>query len=217
MKTGTDTNAVIRRLAVVLKDSNDAITVHDLHGNIIAWNRGAEKMYGYTEAEALKMNIAQIVPLDKKKETANYLEQIASGEIMESFETQRISKDGKILYVWLVLTCLKDDSGAIDSIATTERDITEKKNELRRKEDKVKTLKGLLPICSSCKQIRDDKGYWHQIDFYIRDHSEAEFTHGICPECSEVLYPISKRLYPISKPCKNKVKNVQKYGIQTSS
>jgi len=189
MKTGADSNAVIRRLAVVLKDSNDAITVHDLQGNIIAWNRGAEKMYGYTEAEALEMNIAQMVPSDKKIEAKDYLERMTSGEIIESFETQRISNDGKILDVWLVVTCLKDDSGDIDSIATTERDITEKKNELRRKENEVKTLRGLLPICASCKQIRDDKGYWHQIECYIRDHSEAEFSHGICPKCAERLYP----------------------------
>jgi PAS domain-containing protein len=53
----------------------------------------------------------------------------------------------------------------------------------------VKTLRGLLPICASCKRIRDDKGYWNQIEAYIRDHSEAEFSHGICPECNRKLYP----------------------------
>jgi CheY-like chemotaxis protein len=54
---------------------------------------------------------------------------------------------------------------------------------------KVKTLGGLLPICSSCKKIRDDKGYWNQIEGYIRDHSEAEFSHSLCPECAKKLYP----------------------------
>lgn len=54
---------------------------------------------------------------------------------------------------------------------------------------KVNQLSGLLPICSSCKKIRDDKGYWNQIEAYIRDHSEAEFTHSLCPECSRKLYP----------------------------
>lgn len=53
----------------------------------------------------------------------------------------------------------------------------------------IKVLQGLLPICASCKKIRDDKGYWTQIESYIRDHSEAEFSHGICPECVEKLYP----------------------------
>lgn len=54
---------------------------------------------------------------------------------------------------------------------------------------RVKQLSGMLPICSSCKKVRDDKGYWNQIEVYIRDHSEAEFTHGICPECFKKLYP----------------------------
>jgi two-component system, OmpR family, response regulator VanR len=53
----------------------------------------------------------------------------------------------------------------------------------------VKRLSGLLPICASCKKIRDDKGYWRQIEAYIRDHSEADFSHSICPECAKRLYP----------------------------
>ncbi len=52
----------------------------------------------------------------------------------------------------------------------------------------VKTLKGLLPICASCKKVRDDKGYWHQVEVYVRDRSDAEFSHGICPECAEKYY-----------------------------
>lgn len=187
MKNGIDENS--RRLSVVIKDSNDAITIQDLHGNILAWNRGAEKIYGYSESEALAMNIGQIVPQDIKNEALRYLEQIASGEIIESFETQRISKNGQVLDIWIVITCLRDDSDTIDSIATTERDITHIKNELREKEKEVKILRGFLPICASCKEIRDDKGYWHQIESYISDHSEAEFSHGICPKCAKKLYP----------------------------
>ena len=61
--------------------------------------------------------------------------------------------------------------------------------DLQKALTEVKTLSGLLPICSSCKKIRDDEGYWQQIEEYIRDHSEADFTHGICNECVEKLYP----------------------------
>jgi methyl-accepting chemotaxis protein len=61
--------------------------------------------------------------------------------------------------------------------------------ELRRTLGEVKTLRGFLPICASCKKIRNDTGYWQQIESYIRDHSDAEFSHGICPECAERLYP----------------------------
>ena len=61
----------------------------------------------------------------------------------------------------------------------------------------IKRLKGLLPICASCKKIRDDKGYWSQVEVYISEHSEALFTHGICPECVKKLYPeYFNTLYP---------------------
>ncbi len=53
----------------------------------------------------------------------------------------------------------------------------------------IKKLSGFLPICASCKKIRDDEGYWNQIETYIKEHSEADFTHGICPECEKRLYP----------------------------
>jgi len=53
----------------------------------------------------------------------------------------------------------------------------------------VKTLRGLLPICSSCKKVRDDRGYWNQIESFVRERSEAAFSHSICPECEKKLYP----------------------------
>ena len=71
--------------------------------------------------------------------------------------------------------------------AEIERDNLIKK--LRKALDEVKTLSGLFPICSYCKKIRDDKGYWNQIETYIRDHSEAEFSHSICEECAKKYYP----------------------------
>ena len=61
-------------------------------------------------------------------------------------------------------------------------------DELQNALDDVKKLSGLLPICASCKKIRDDKGYWNQIEVYIRERSEAEFSHSICEECSDKLY-----------------------------
>lgn len=86
-----------------------------------------------------------------------------------------------------------------DEVLAIVRDITERKRaeqerealieELRNALAQVKTLSGLLPICAACKRIRDDNGYWRQIEAYIGEHSEAEFSHGICPECARRLYP----------------------------
>jgi two-component system CheB/CheR fusion protein len=114
----------IRRLAAVVRDSNDAVTLQDKSGNIITWNRGATKMYGYTEAEALKMNIQNIVPDEKKKETLAFIKDIFQEKIIESFETQRLTKDGKMLDVWLTVTVVKDGKDKPEYVATTERDIT---------------------------------------------------------------------------------------------
>ena len=55
--------------------------------------------------------------------------------------------------------------------------------------DSIRTLEGLLPICANCKNIRDDNGYWHQVEVYIRNNSKAEFSHSICPPCAQKLYP----------------------------
>jgi len=87
------------------------------------------------------------------------------------------------------------------------RDVTERKRAEREREKliedlrealvQVKTLSGLLPICSSCKKVRDDQGYWKQIEAYIRDHSSARVSHGICPECAKQLYPdYAELMYP---------------------
>ena len=70
-------------------------------------------------------------------------------------------------------------------VARLEKALRDLKNALAE----VKTLSGLLPICAACKKIRDDKGYWNQIEGYIQEHSDAEFSHGVCPECTTKLYP----------------------------
>jgi hypothetical protein len=61
--------------------------------------------------------------------------------------------------------------------------------ELQNSLEEIKTLRGILPICTNCKKIRDDKGYWHQLEMYFREHSQTDFSHGICPECMKKLYP----------------------------
>ncbi len=61
--------------------------------------------------------------------------------------------------------------------------------ELRKALDQIKTLKGLVPICANCKKIRDDDGFWQEVEHYISAHTEADFSHGICPDCMKELYP----------------------------
>jgi len=86
----------------------------------------------------------------------------------------------------------KQKAGLIDYIAALKQAEQERERLIRELQDalaNIKTLSGLLPICFSCKQIRDDKGYWNQIDTYVLEHTDAEVTHSICPTCAQKLYP----------------------------
>jgi hypothetical protein len=75
----------------------------------------------------------------------------------------------------------------VTAVLSLQRKLIDEKRQKALQE--IKILRGFLPICASCKKIRDDSGYWNQMEAYIRDHSEAEFSHGICPECAKKLYP----------------------------
>ncbi|TAN44153.1 MAG: PAS domain S-box protein [Nitrospirae bacterium] len=130
----------VKRLATVVRDSNDAITLQDFSGKILAWNKGAQKMYGWSEAEALEMNISETVPPEKKSEALKYIESIEAGETVESYETERITKDGRQLDVWMTITVLLDDAGKKVAVATTERDISE----FRRSLGKVQELEAQI-------------------------------------------------------------------------
>jgi PAS domain S-box-containing protein len=120
--------AEARHLSAVLRDSNDAVAQLDLEGKIIGWNRGAERLYGYAEAEALGLRVRDLVPEAHRTEAADVMHRVARGDApSESFETWRITKDGRTRTVWATITLLRDAAGRPDSLVTTERDVTELK------------------------------------------------------------------------------------------
>jgi len=90
-----------------------------------------------------------------------------------------------VLY-FFVYRPLNSDMNEIDRLT---REKENKIVELHTALSEIKTLRGIIPICASCKKIRDDKEHWNQIEVYIKEHSEADFSHGICPECAEKHYP----------------------------
>ena len=112
-----------KRLATVLADSNDAVTVLDMEGNILAWNKGAQQMYGRTESEALKMNFGEFLPDDKQDELKSIVEKLKKKVPVISFKTKRKTSTGKVLDVWVNITAIKDEKGQPVEIASTERDL----------------------------------------------------------------------------------------------
>ena len=105
---------------------------------------------------------------------------------------------GKTVFEEVIAFPIFDDQGEVNFVVEELNDMTEliqSKEIIEYLKIEVNTLRGIIPICSSCKKIRDDKGYWQQVEVYVRDRSEAEFSHSICPECFEKLYPefVSKK------------------------
>ncbi len=113
----------VSRMAVVVRDSSDAITVQDLRGRILAWNPGASRMYGWSESEALAMNARKRIIEGDAKKDLTMLKKIALGDTIEPFQTKRLTKDGKIVEVWLTASALIDEAGKLYAISTTERKI----------------------------------------------------------------------------------------------
>jgi two-component system CheB/CheR fusion protein len=109
------------RLAAVVRDSYDAILLMGLDGRIMGWNPAAQRIFGWSEAEALAMNIRDMVPEELREEELDRIQQIIKGETQEAYETQRIVKDGRIVRVWLTATALVDKASRTYAIATTER------------------------------------------------------------------------------------------------
>lgn len=114
-------------VGTIVKQSGDAIYIHDQEGKIISWNEGAERIYGFTESEALNMKIWNIIPEYILRETQKMMDQIVAGEKIHSRETKRITKHGKIIDVLFSASVLIDSSDQQKSVAITERDITQQK------------------------------------------------------------------------------------------
>lgn len=197
-------------LASIVENSEEAIIGKSLDGTITSWNFGAERIYGYKAAEALGQNIySLIIPADRQEEIQGILNGIRRGVRVNRFQTQRLRKDGKLIDVSLTISPIKDPQGRLTGASSIGRDITEALlaeaererliNKLQDALAEVKTLQGILPICMHCKKIRDEEGAWRQLELYISEHTNANFSHGICGPCTQTLYPeIYKKLHPDS-------------------
>jgi PAS domain S-box-containing protein len=186
-------------LAAIVEGTDDAIFSRDVNGTILTWNSAAQAMYGYTPEEAIGRLISIIVPPEFTHELVEILNKLKGGQRIERMEAERMRKDGSRLHVSMTISPVKNERGQVIGASIIARDITRRWqlererenliNELQEALSKVKLLSGLLPICANCKKIRDTRGNWQPVEVYVHEHSLADFTHGICPECAHQLYP----------------------------
>jgi two-component system, cell cycle sensor histidine kinase and response regulator CckA len=185
----------MHHLAAIVTSTEDAIYSVNLDGAIISWNFAAEKIYGYRADEIIGRSIAILFPSSRRDELLESMAQIRRGELVGICETERLRKDGRIISICLTISPIKNAGDKIIGTSVIARDISKQKQEeqdrlkliteLTAALRQVQTLTGLLPICASCKRIRDDDDNWMKIETYVARTSRAVFTHGICPECSE--------------------------------
>jgi PAS domain S-box-containing protein len=116
-----------RPLAAIVESSDDAIVAKDLEGRVLAWNKAAERLYGYTGAEAAGKPISMLAPEDRRDEMPEILERVGRGETVDHFETVRRTKDGRLVDVSLTVSPVRDDQGTITGASAIARDITQRK------------------------------------------------------------------------------------------
>jgi PAS domain S-box-containing protein len=169
---------------------------------VLLINKKGSEILGYEEKDIVGKNwFDHFLPEKIKNDGREVFREILVGkfEPFKYMENAVLNWKGEEKIIAWHNAPLRDKTGKVIGTLSSGMDITELKKKEREREEliqelrealsKVKTLSGLLPICSSCKKIRDDKGYWRQIEAYIRDHSAAEFSHALCPECAKKLYP----------------------------
>ncbi len=166
---------------------------------ILEVNLAGAELVGLNRSVLLKQPFSCFIATDDEDVFYLHRKQIFASKIRQTCELKMVKKDGTPFETQLESVIMPDSAVNYSRFRTAVIDITERKQaegererliaELEDALARVKTLNGLLPICSSCKKIRDDQGYWQQIERYISKHSEVEFSHGICPECMKELYP----------------------------
>jgi PAS domain S-box-containing protein len=174
------------------------VVITDLEGQITYVNPSFLRMFGYDRiSEVLGNNVAELFAAE---EVGSLLDvQIiidAADGVTQQFAVGR--GGGEPFVVEVASSSVRHSNGAVVGMMASFVDITRRKRAEQEKEDlidklrdalsKIKTLRGLIPICAACKKIRDDQGFWHQVEAYLSQHSEVELTHGICPDCSVRLY-----------------------------
>ena len=191
-----------RKFRAIFDQTFQFIGLMTIDGTLIEINETALNFGGIGEKDALGKPFWETIwwthSAELQKSLKEAINRAADGHFVR-FETFHPAADGGIHYFDVSIKPVKDETGQIYLLITEERDITERKQAEQEREKtiaelqdtiaEVKTLRGFLPICSYCKNIRDDEGYWKKIENYIQKHSYAEFSHSICPDCAKKYYP----------------------------
>lgn len=186
----------------IIETMNDALIVLDPDGIIRVVNEAACSLFGLTPQEFMGKRPLQAIAACGA--FSGKLESIIRGGAVKNSEVVCRPRESELKTLSISATIMRNRAGEPLATVCVVSDVTERRRaeeereklivQLREAIANVRRLSGMLPICSSCKKIRDDRGYWSQIESYIREHSEAEFTHSLCPACAQKEYDELARL-----------------------
>ncbi len=190
-----DVRASEERFRLAFEEAPIGMAIVSLDYRLLRVNKTLCKMLGYTEQELTARTFVDITHPEDVEKDVQLAQQVFTGRIPHyELEKRYIKKSGDSLPIKLTAAVVRDPEGRplyglgmIEDIA--ERKLAEQAREalLQQLQDalqKVKTLRGLLPICALCNKVRDDQGNWRPLETYVEEHTLAEFSHGICPDCS---------------------------------
>ena len=194
------------RFRSIFEESPLGMIIFDPACRVTKTNKAIYDMLGYTEQELAGRSLGDIAYPENKAKGANLSRQLISGKIpLFNLEMRYTKKNGEILWTNHVTTAIRNRTGAVLYCLSMIEDISDRKFgeqeserlicELQDALAKIKTLRGLLPMCAWCNKVRDDSGYWKRVETYIQEHSDASFTHGICPSCLKKADPETYELY----------------------
>ena len=154
------------------------------------WNARMTEITGYTMEEINSKGWYQSMYPDHvlQQQAIARMERMRVGDDLHGERWEITRADGS-KRIFSISTALLITDDGLSHVLGLMLDVTEEESYRRKLEKEIKDLKKIFPICSSCKNIRDDEGYWHQVETYIHDHFDAEFSHSICPVCAKKLYP----------------------------
>ncbi|MCF8053471.1 MAG: PAS domain S-box protein [Desulfobacterales bacterium] len=202
MKESLQKTTVSRDYArAIIESVTDALIVTDQDCTIVQTNKAARDLLNYRDEEILGREMGTLFSSDEKEIVTSVMPDPAGNRQVRNLQLSFCTKEGRKIPVLLSTAGIRDADGRMFGIATG-KDITELKRLEKEREKliqdlqsalaKVKILSGMLPICASCHKIRTDSGYWESLEKYIEQNSDAVFTHGICPDCEQRLYPFKK-------------------------
>jgi PAS domain S-box-containing protein len=191
----------VDRLSLATRAGGVGIWDYDIINNKLIWDDQMYHLYGITQDKfggAYEAWRAGLHPEDMQRGD-DEIQMALRGEKEFDTEFRVLWPDGTIRNIRALAILQRDASGKPLRMIGTNWDITERKQaeaelektiqELQSAIEQIRTLKGLVPICAWCKKIRNDKGYWEQVEAYVSRYTEAQFSHGICPECAKKAYP----------------------------